>query len=62
MNYLKNENLFSAISLTFWYAHEIYNVLEKNEPHRSIISGVIDSEIWAYLNASQGLFLKNFWK
>ena len=41
---LKNGNLFAAFSLPFWYLHEIYNVLEKNESHRSVISGVIDSE------------------
>ena len=35
---------------------------QKNEPNRSIISGVLDSERWFYLNASQGLFLKIFWK
>ena len=62
-NYLKNENVFATFSWTFWYLHEIYNVLKKKEErHRSIISGVIDSERWADLNASQGFFLKTFWK
>ena len=42
---------FAAFSLTFWYLHEISNVLKKNEPHRSIFSGVTDSERWADLNA-----------
>ena len=28
-NYLKNEDLFTAFSCTFWYLHEIYNVLKK---------------------------------
>ena len=50
-NYLKNENHFAAFSVTFWYLHEIYNDLGKYEPNRTIISGVIDSEKWAYLNA-----------
>ena len=31
---------------------------EKNEPHRLSVSEVIDSEICAYLNVSQGFFLK----
>ena len=31
---------------------------KKKELHRSIISELIDSEICAYLNASQGFFLK----
>ena len=31
---------------------------KKNEPHRSSISEVIDFERCAYLNASQGFFLK----
>ena len=50
-NYLKNENLFADFSLSSWYLHEISNVLKKNEPHKWIFSGVIDSERWAYLNA-----------
>ena len=50
-NYLKKEIFFAEFYLTFWYLHEIYNVFNKNERHRSIISGVIDSERWAYLNA-----------
>ena len=48
--------------MTFCFVHEIYNVLEKNKTHRSIISGVIDFESCAYLNASQGFFLKTFLK
>ena len=28
-NYLKNEDLFTAFSWTFWYLHEIYNLLKK---------------------------------
>ena len=47
----KKRKSFCRFSLSFWYLHEISNVLKKNEPHRSIISGVIDSERWAYLNA-----------
>ena len=47
----KKENLFSEFYLTFWYLHEIYNVFNKNERHRSILSGVIDFERWSYLNA-----------
>ena len=31
-----------------------------NEHHKSSISEVIDSERWAYLNASEGLFWKPF--
>ena len=50
-NYQKYKNLFAAFSSTFWYLSEIYNVLEKNEPHRTLISRVIDSERSAYLNA-----------
>ena len=50
LNYLKNQNHFAAFSLTFWYLHEIYHVFEKNEPNRSIISGVIDCKRWADLN------------
>ena len=61
-NYLKNENLFADFSLSSWYLLEIYNVLKKNEPHKWIFSGVIDSKRWAYLNAKQGLLLKTFWK
>ena len=34
---------------------------EKSEPHRSIISEVIYCEIRAYLNASQGFFIKTLW-
>ena len=61
-NYLKNKNLFTEFSLTFWHLHESYSVRKKNELHRSIISGVIDSESWAYLNAKQCFFLKIFRK
>ena len=50
-NYLKNEKYFWQFSLTSCYLHEIYNVLKKNEPHMSIISGVTDSGRWACLNA-----------
>ena len=32
----------------------------KNQPHNSIISKVVDSDGCACLNASQGLFLKPF--
>ena len=48
--------------MRFRFLHEIYSVLKKNEPDRSIICGIIDSERWPYLNASQGLFLKTFRK
>ena len=34
-----------------WYLREISNVLKKNEPDRSSIYEVIDSEVCAYLNA-----------
>ena len=34
---------------------------KKTKPDRSIISEVIDSEMCAYLNASQGFFIKTLW-
>ena len=50
-NYLKNQKPSAAFFLHFWNLHQIFNVLKKNEPHRSSISGVIASERCAYLNA-----------
>ena len=34
---------------------------KENKPHMESISEIIDSEISAYLNASQGFFLKMLW-
>ena len=42
---------FCAFLLHFWNLHQVLNILKKNEPHSSSISGVIDSERRAYLNA-----------
>ena len=49
-NYLKNHIIFASFFLKFWYLHEIFNVVKKkkkNEPHRSSISEIIDSEVYA---------------
>ena len=54
-NYLKSHRLFDPFVLNFWYLHKIAKVLKKkkkkNEPRRSSISEVIDSERRAFLNA-----------
>ena len=53
----KNNKRFAVLYLIFWYLHEISNVVKKkkkkkkNEPERSNISEVIDSETCAYLSA-----------
>ena len=59
---LKKRKSFWSIFFNFLDLHEIYNFLEKNEPHRLIISAVIDSGRWNLLNAYEGLFLNTFWK
>ena len=49
-DYLKNHRLSAALFFHLWYLHETSHVLQKNkkeEPHRSSISAVIDSEICA---------------
>ena len=51
MQLSKKAKIFSQFLLHFWTLHEILNILEKDHPHSSIISEVIDSERHAYLNA-----------
>ena len=60
--YLKGRKPFALFRLNVWNQHEISNILEKNEPHRSSISEVIESERSVYLNASERLFLKTLWQ
>ena len=51
-NYLKNHKLFPEFFLAFLESTLNFQCSEKNnEPHRSNISEVIDSERCAYLNA-----------
>ena len=58
-NHLKNIKPFAWLDLNFHNLHEIFNVpKKKNEPHISSISEAIESEICAYLNGSEDLFLK----
>ena len=47
-NYLKNENLFAPFSWTFWYLHEIYNILTKMTLRAQLF--------WGLLTSKSGLF------
>ena len=50
-NYLKNHKFFAAFFFCIFRIYINFQCSEKNEPHRSSISEVIDSERCAYLNA-----------
>ena len=62
INLSKELSTIALLSFIFWNVYEISNVLKKIERHRSSISEVIGSETGAYLNASQGFFLKILWQ
>ena len=49
--YLKGRKHFALFCLNVWNQHETSNIPKKNQPHRSSIPEVIDSESFVYLNA-----------
>ena len=59
----KKPESFFGICFAFLVSTWNFQCCEKKyEPHRSSISEVIDSEICAYLNASEDFFRKTVWQ